>query len=89
LLNKPLGDTSLKQPSAMINLVGPENLVGTYELNNLNYWNNQNDVFIHMYGKTESRPNRKLGHVTVIANNFEKLLERAEFIKEEMKVIPS
>jgi 5-(carboxyamino)imidazole ribonucleotide synthase len=42
-----------------------------------------------MYGKTESRPNRKLGHVTVIANNFEKLLKRAEFIKEEMKVIPS
>ncbi len=89
LLNKPLGDTSLKQPSAMINLVGPENFVGTYELDNLNYWNNQKDVFIHMYGKTESRPNRKLGHVTVIADNFEKLLERAEFVKEEMKVIPS
>jgi 5-(carboxyamino)imidazole ribonucleotide synthase len=89
LLNKSLGDTSLKQPSAMINLVGPENLVGTYELDNLNYWNNQKDVFIHMYGKTESRPNRRLGHVTVIADNFEKLLERAEFVKEKMKVIPS
>ena len=89
LLNKSLGDTSLKQPSAMINLVGPENLVGTYKLDELEYWNSQKDVFIHMYGKTESRPNRKLGHVTVIADNFEALLERAEFVKEKMKVIPS
>jgi 5-(carboxyamino)imidazole ribonucleotide synthase len=89
LLNKSLGDTSLKQPSAMINLVGPEQLAGSYKLDKLDFWNSQEDIFIHMYGKTESRPNRKLGHVTVIANNFEKLLERAEFIKEEMKVIPS
>lgn len=89
LLNKPLGDTSLKQPSAMINLVGPEQLVGSYKLDKLDFWNSQEDIFIHMYGKTESRPNRKLGHVTVIADNFEKLLERAEFVKEEMKVIPS
>jgi 5-(carboxyamino)imidazole ribonucleotide synthase len=64
-------------------------LAGSYKLDKLDFWNSQEDIFIHMYGKTESRPNRKLGHVTVIANNFEKLLERAEFIKEEMKVIPS
>lgn len=89
LLNMPLGDTSLKQPSAMINLVGPEQFVGSYKLDKLDFWNSQEDIFIHMYGKTESRPNRKLGHVTVIADNFEKLLERAEFVKEEMKVIPS
>jgi phosphoribosylaminoimidazole carboxylase (NCAIR synthetase) len=42
-----------------------------------------------MYGKTESRPNRKLGHVTVIADTFEKLIERAEYVKENMTIIPS
>lgn len=89
LNGKSLGSTELKQPSAMINLVGPNNLVGSYKLENEPYWNEQKDVFIHMYGKTESRPNRKLGHVTVIADNFEKLLERAEYVKETMKVIPS
>jgi 5-(carboxyamino)imidazole ribonucleotide synthase len=73
----------------MINLVGPEQVVGSYKLDRRDFWNSQEDIFIHMYGKTESRPNRKLGHVTVIADNFEKLLERAEFVKEEMKVIPS
>ncbi len=89
LHGKSLGDPSLKQPSAMINLVGPENLIGAYKLENETYWNEQKDVFIHMYGKTESRPNRKLGHVTVVAKDFEKLLERAEYVKEKMKVIPS
>lgn len=89
LQGKSLGDPSLKQPSAMINLVGPENLVGAYKLENEPYWNEQKDVFIHMYGKTESRPNRKLGHVTVVAEDFEKLLERAEYVKVNMKVIPS
>ncbi len=89
LHGKSLGDPSLKQPSAMINLVGPENLIGAYKLENETYWNEQKDVFIHMYGKTESRPYRKLGHVTVVAKDFEKLLERAEYVKEKMKVIPS
>jgi len=89
LHGKNLGSTELKQPSAMINLVGPDNLIGSYKLENESHWNEQKDVFIHMYGKTESRPNRKLGHVTVIADNFEKLLERAEYVKETMKVIPS
>lgn len=89
LHGKELGSTKLKQPSAMINLVGPEQLVGKYQLANEAHWQSQNDVFIHMYGKSESRPNRKLGHVTVVAESFEKLLERAEYVKENMKVIPS
>jgi 5-(carboxyamino)imidazole ribonucleotide synthase len=89
LLGDTLGSTALKQPSAMINVVGPENVSGTYQLENLDHWNAQPDVFIHMYGKTESRPNRKLGHVTVIANTFEELLKRAEYVKETLRIIPS
>jgi 5-(carboxyamino)imidazole ribonucleotide synthase len=89
LLGQELGDTTLKQPSAMLNIIGPDNIVGAYQLENKDMWKQQNDVFIHMYGKTESRPNRKLGHVTVIAETFEKLIERAEYVKENMTIIPS
>jgi 5-(carboxyamino)imidazole ribonucleotide synthase len=89
LLGQELGHTTLKQPSAMLNIVGPDNIVGAYQLENEDMWKQQNDIFIHMYGKTESRPNRKLGHVTVIADTFEKLIERAEFVKEKMTIIPS
>jgi 5-(carboxyamino)imidazole ribonucleotide synthase len=89
LLGQELGDTSLKQPSAMLNIVGPENISGGYKLENEDRWLQQNDVFIHMYGKRESRPHRKLGHVTIIANTFGELIERAEYVKENIKVIPS
>lgn len=89
LLGQELGHTTLKQPSAMLNIVGPDNIIGAYQLENEDMWKQQNDIFIHMYGKTESRPNRKLGHVTVIADTFEKLIERAEFVKEKMTIIPS
>jgi len=89
LLGQELGDTSLKQPSAMLNIVGPENISGGYKLENEDRWLQQNDVFIHMYGKRESRPHRKLGHVTVVADTFGELIERAEYVKENIKVIPS
>ncbi len=89
LLGQELGDTQLKQPSAMLNIVGPENIVGGYQLEKEEMWKQQSDVFIHMYGKAETRPNRKLGHVTVIADTFEKLIERAEYVKENLTIIPS
>jgi 5-(carboxyamino)imidazole ribonucleotide synthase len=89
LLGQELGDTTLIQPSAMLNIVGPNNVVGGYQLENEETWKQQNDVFIHMYGKRESRPHRKLGHVTIIANTFGELIERAEYVKENIKVIPS
>ena len=57
LLGQELGNSTLKQPSAMLNIVGPENLIGGYQLENEDMWKQQTDVFIHMYGKTESRPN--------------------------------
>jgi len=42
-----------------------------------------------MYGKTETRPDRKLGHVTVTATTLVELLEKAEIIKEEITIKPS
>jgi 5-(carboxyamino)imidazole ribonucleotide synthase len=84
-----LGDTSLKCPSAMLNIVGPENIIGGYCLENEDYWKDQSDVFVHMYGKSETRPNRKLGHVTVLADTFEALIIRAEEVKNQMRIIPS
>ncbi len=89
LLGKDLGLTDLLQPSAMINVVGPEDFSGTYFLSNAADWEQRNDVFIHMYGKTETRPDRKLGHITVTASSLEELLEKAENIKNAIRIKPS
>ena len=87
LSGAPLGDPSLVQPAAMINIVGPTHLSGDYQLANEDSLTQNGDVFIHMYRKAETRPNRKLGHATVIAPTLEALLERAESVKNKLEVI--
>jgi len=87
LSGAPLGDPSLVQPAAMINIVGPTHLSGDYQLANEDSLTQNGDVFIHMYRKAETRPNRKLGHATVIAPTLETLLERAESVKNQLEVI--
>jgi 5-(carboxyamino)imidazole ribonucleotide synthase len=73
----------------MINLVGPEGVSGNYQLENEAHWNSQTDVFVHMYNKLETRPHRKLGHVTVTADTFEELITRATEVKNQLRIIPS
>jgi 5-(carboxyamino)imidazole ribonucleotide synthase len=89
LVGDTLGSNELKHACAMINIVGPDGFSGAYQLADTHYWKSQGDVFIHMYGKTETRPNRKLGHVTVIAQDIENLLARAKEVQERLHVIPS
>ena len=87
LSGAPLGDTSLIQPAAMINIVGPENISGPYHLQNEAELTANGDVFIHMYRKSETRPHRKLGHATVIANTLEELLPKAEALRSQLVII--
>lgn len=87
LAGAPLGDPSLIQPSAMINIVGPAHVSGNYQLANESALTQDGDVFIHMYRKSETRPNRKLGHATVVAPSLEALLDRAEAIKNQLEII--
>ena len=89
LLGMELGSMDLKCPAAMINIVGPDDFSGTYQLEDADFWLKQEDVFVHMYGKTETRPNRKLGHVTVTAENLGGLMQRAKEVQERMRIIPS
>ncbi len=89
LLGQSLGETALVQPSAMINVVGPEGISGKYRLENEGHLNSQTDVFVHMYNKSETRPHRKLGHVTVTASTFDELISRATEVKNQLRIIPS
>jgi 5-(carboxyamino)imidazole ribonucleotide synthase len=77
----PLGSTDLIKPAAMLNLVGPTDFSGAYELTNLETSLQIPGIYVHLYGKKESRPNRKLGHITVIAGNKETLMEKVEIAK--------
>ncbi len=89
LTRKPLGNPALIKPAAMLNIVGPAHFSGTYTLEHQDYLQQRADVFVHMYNKTESKPNRKLGHATILADTLEDLLKNAEDLKSKLTIIPS
>ncbi len=86
LINRLLGDTELITPSAMINIVGPEEFEGNYSYVHLDWLKAQNGCYLHDYGKKQSKPNRKLGHVTVMAENMEELIAKCELVKQHIAV---
>ncbi len=64
--NRPLGSTALKRPSAvMINLLGTESAIDDYQAKR-NALSQIPDAHVYWYGKKQSRPGRKMGHVTVL-----------------------
>lgn len=89
LAGYPLGNTSLVQPCAMINITGPEGFSGAYKMDNLEELLKTPGVYLHLYKKAESKPHRKLGHVTVLDSGTERMLQKAEKVKSLIKIIPA
>lgn len=86
LADLPLGSTVFNQAAVMINLVGPEDGEGAYFLERLEEVLKIEGVYIHMYGKVDSKPHRKLGHVTITNDNIENAREIADFVESTLKV---
>lgn len=78
----PLGSTQLIQPGVMMNLLGGKDFSGTYRLEGLEEALAIEGVYIHLYGKTESKPMRKMGHVTITANTLEEAKNKAKRVHE-------
>mgnify|MGYP003633749241 FL=1 len=87
ILNLPLGDTQTIQPAVMVNLVGEENHTGPVKYQGIEDLMAMSGVYVHLYGKAETRPFRKMGHVTIIAPNLEEARSKAKVVKETIKVI--
>lgn len=87
LLGQPLGSTALVKPAATCNIVGPQDVNGAYELANLDKVLSIEGVYIHMYGKTTTSPDRKLGHFTVLADTREAVVEKMEKVKSLLKIV--
>ncbi|HQV76856.1 MAG TPA: 5-(carboxyamino)imidazole ribonucleotide synthase [Chitinophagales bacterium] len=79
LLDKPLASTAMLQPCAMVNIVGDK--IGKYQLKYMKELMQLEGVYIHLYGKEESKPNRKLGHVTIVNEDRNKVIQLAEKVR--------
>ena len=87
ILDLPLGDTSIIQPSAMVNLLGAEGHSGVARYEGLERVLGIPGVHVHLYGKKLTRPFRKMGHVTILDADVESLRKKAKFVKDNLTVI--
>ena len=74
VLDYPLVQPKLLSNAVMINILGPYNYTGPYEISGIDELFAIPGVKIHIYGKLETKPSRKLGHVTIVSNNMDPLL---------------
>lgn len=75
----PPGPAEIRTPSALINLLGTRD--GPVSMEHLFRILSIPGAFLHMYGKAESRPGRKMGHVTILAPDRTILLERLDAVR--------
>lgn len=87
LKNLPLADTDNFNFSGMLNLVGEENYTGKVKYEGLEEVLKLPKTYVHLYGKTETKPGRKMGHINVLADSREELLEELNHIKTLVRVI--
>jgi 5-(carboxyamino)imidazole ribonucleotide synthase len=87
ICNLPLGDTSQLMPAVMVNLLGapdykgPVRYVGAAECLALP------GVHLHLYGKSQTSPFRKMGHATITADTLEDAVKKARFVQANFKII--
>ncbi len=89
VLDLPLGKTDNKTGAVMVNLVGAEGHRGNAKYQNIEKIMALPGVVPHIYGKKETRPFRKMGHVTIISKEIEEARSIAEKVKNTIQVVSS
>ncbi|NNT72442.1 5-(carboxyamino)imidazole ribonucleotide synthase [Flavobacterium sp. IMCC34852] len=87
ILNLPLGNTASKVAGIMVNLVGEEGFSGQVVYENIEKIMAIEGVTPHIYGKRETRPFRKMGHVTIVNEDMTEARKIAEEVKNSIRVI--
>ncbi|HEX6333684.1 MAG TPA: 5-(carboxyamino)imidazole ribonucleotide synthase [Flavisolibacter sp.] len=86
ILNYPLGNTKYLMPSAMVNIIGSDHHNGTARYEGLEEVLKTDNAFVHIYGKLQTKPGRKMGHVTILSTETQDLIHRANRIRQQLSV---
>ena len=87
MLGYPLGNTDHILPAAIVNLVGAEGYTGEAKYEGLDEVLQMDNVFVHIYGKKQTKPGRKMGHITIVSKEKNELTHKANRIKNVLKVV--
>lgn len=87
LLNLPLGNTDTIMPAVMVNLLGEKGHQGRAVYQGIEEVLRLKGTFVHLYGKTQTKPFRKMGHVTILNEDLIEAKAMAGIVKSTLKVI--
>jgi 5-(carboxyamino)imidazole ribonucleotide synthase len=87
ILGFPLGNTKYILPSVMINIIGSEGHSAEPKYEGLDEVLKIDNAFAHIYGKLQTKPGRKMGHITILSNEKQDLTHKANKVKQLLKVI--
>ena len=87
ILDYPLGNTDAILPAAIVNLLGADGYSGEAVYEGLHDILQLENVFVHIYGKKETKPGRKMGHITILSNEKQELIHEANRIKHTLRVV--
>ncbi len=87
VLDYPLGNTDHILPAAIVNILGTEGHSGEAVYKGLEEVLEIPDAFVHLYGKKQTKPGRKMGHVTILSKEKQELLHQVNRIKSTLKVV--
>ncbi len=85
IFNLPLGSTTAHSKAAMVNILGEDGYSGKAIYEGMDEVLAVEGVHPFLYGKKLTKPFRKMGHVTIIDQNFDKLKEKVIFVKKTLK----
>jgi len=87
MLGYPLGNPKHIVHAAMVNLIGSEGSTGEARYEGMEEVLKMENVFLHLYGKKETRPGRKMGHATILSPEKADLVFKAKSIRQKLKII--
>ena len=86
VLNLPLGETTLQSPAVMVNLLGAPDAKGKTIYEGFSTAMAVPGAHLHLYGKTQTKPFRKMGHATILADSIDQAMENARKIQSTLKI---
>jgi len=86
MLGYPLGNPKHIVPAAIVNLIGSDGHSGDASYEGMDEILKMENVFLHLYGKKETRPGRKMGHATILSPEKADLVYKAKAIKQKFRI---
>ncbi len=86
ILNLPLGSVDQRSSAVMINVLGDKGHTGRVVYRNLEDVLNIDGAYLHLYGKKDTKPFRKMGHITIIGDELNDLMDKGRKIKNVLRV---